>query len=62
MAQEYLRQHGYNYTQMNAVVGAIECAKDEFQRRLLHPYEDEKIKQNGDVFIDETQDSPLATE
>ncbi len=59
MALEFLRQHGFNYTQMNAVVGVYECSKDEFKRQILHPYEDEKRKVNGDIFTDE---APLATE
>lgn len=59
MVLEFLRQHGFNYTQMNAVVGVYECAKDEFQRQVLHPYENEKMKQNGNIFTDET---PPATE
>jgi hypothetical protein len=31
-------------------VGALEQAKDEFRRRVVHPYEDLKIKENGDVY------------
>jgi len=38
------------YTQMNEVVGVLECAKQEFYRRVASPYEDEKMKQNGDVY------------
>lgn len=30
------------YEQMNAVVGAFDNAKDEFKRRLLNPYEEQK--------------------
>ena len=37
------------YTVGNALVGALECAKAEFYRRHLAPYEDLKIKENGDV-------------
>lgn len=38
-----------SYTLGNSLIGALECIKLEFYRRLLSPYEDEKIKQNGDV-------------
>ena len=38
------------YSVMNAAIGACECAKAEFIRRVLSPYEDEKAKENGDVF------------
>lgn len=37
------------YARMNTIVGAIESAKAEFQRRIVNPYEDEKIQENGDV-------------
>lgn len=38
-----------SYTLGNNLIGALECIKFEFYRRLLSPYEDEKIEQNGDV-------------
>lgn len=37
------------YSMINRVIGAIECAKLEFYRRVAVPYEDEKIEENGDV-------------
>ncbi|HLD91378.1 MAG TPA: hypothetical protein VI911_10235 [Patescibacteria group bacterium] len=46
----YIEHHALNYTSLNAIVGALECAKLEFYRRLVGPYEDEKIKFNGDVY------------
>jgi len=42
--------HGVRrYGRMNAVAGAIESAKAEFQRRIVAPYEDEKIQSAGDI-------------
>ncbi len=38
------------YADYAAVVAALECAKLEFVRRILTPYEDIKILQNGDVY------------
>jgi hypothetical protein len=38
------------YSMVNRVVGAMECAKLEFYRRIASPYEDEKIDENGDVY------------
>ena len=38
------------YEAINQVIGALECAKLEFYRRLAAPYEDKKIKENGDVY------------
>ncbi len=46
----YMRRKGKSYTTMNDIVGALESCKAEFQRRVVAPYEDEKIKQNGDVY------------
>ena len=38
------------YEDYNALVGVLECCKLEFYRRAVAKYEDEKIKENGDVF------------
>ena len=46
----YMRRHGKCYATMNDIVGALEGAKSEFQRRVVGPYEDTKIKENGDVY------------
>lgn len=48
----YLNYHGLAYQTCNDIVGALENAKNEFQRRVQHPYEDQKIKDNGDVYED----------
>ncbi|MDD1776929.1 MAG: hypothetical protein LUQ65_02090 [Candidatus Helarchaeota archaeon] len=46
----YLQNKGTCYQTMNDIVGALESCKAEFQRRVVNPYEDEKIKLNGDVY------------
>lgn len=38
------------YARLNEIVGALECAKLEFARRILAPYEDRKCTENGDVY------------
>lgn len=38
------------YTELNDVIGVLEAAKLEFYRRLVVPFEDEKIRVNGDIF------------
>jgi hypothetical protein len=38
------------YQSINDIVGALEGAKLEFYRRVAAPYEDQKIKENGDVY------------
>ena len=48
---DYLQQQGkYNYAGFNEVVGVLECAKLELARRVIYPYEDQKCKENGDVY------------
>ncbi len=48
--KDYLDRHGLSYQTINDIVGALEGAKLEFYARVARPYEDEKIKQNGDVY------------
>jgi hypothetical protein len=52
MVMDYLHANQYDltYTNLNAVVGALECAKFELMRRVIGPFEDAKCKQNGDVY------------
>ena len=47
---EYLDLQGTSYGVLNSVIGVLECAKLELYRRIAVPYEDEKIKENGDVY------------
>lgn len=39
-----------NYQAINDIIGALEGAKQEFYRRIVVPYEENKIKENGDVY------------
>lgn len=48
---EYLRYRGLSYQTINDIIGALEQAKDEFRRRVVHPYEDVKKEVNGDVYF-----------
>lgn len=47
---QYIEVNGLNYQRLNDVVGALDGAKAEFQRRVVAPYEDTKIRENGDVY------------
>lgn len=38
-----------SYSRMAVVVSAMSEAQAEFRRRRMAPYEDEKIRENGDV-------------
>jgi hypothetical protein len=46
----YIRTKGLSYATINEIVGVLECAKLELYRRVLTPYEDQKMKDNGDVY------------
>lgn len=47
---DYVELHGLNYRTLNDVIGALECAKQEFYRRVATPYEERKRAENGDVY------------
>ncbi len=46
----YLEKSEGKYKDYNEIIGALECAKLEFYRRAVVPYEEQKIKENGDVY------------
>jgi hypothetical protein len=50
LLNRWLERNGVNYTELNMLMGVLECAKLELYRRIAAPYEDEKIQQNGDVY------------
>ena len=54
----YYYNHIHNYQTLNDIVGALECAKTEFYRRLAVPYEEQKRRENGDVFGEDWSDDP----
>jgi|ETNvirenome_6_85_1030632.scaffolds.fasta_scaffold157315_1 hypothetical protein len=47
---EYLAEYGITYSNLNTIVGVLECAKLEIYRRIAAPYEDTKMQANGDVY------------
>ena len=51
VALAYVEARGENYTHINDVLGALEGAKQEFYRRVAVPYENQKIVENGDVYL-----------
>lgn len=42
---------GLSYAELASLVGDIECTKQEFIRRVLVPYEESKMQENGDVYF-----------
>lgn len=45
----YIKEHDLCYKNLNEVVGALECAKQEFYRTVVAPYEDIKRRENGSI-------------
>ena len=45
----YMVSKGEKYQHYNDVIGALEGCKLELYRRVVAPYEDEKLEENGDV-------------
>lgn len=48
--QNYVRGHGASYATFNDISGAMTECLAEFRRRVIAPYEDTKIQENGDVY------------
>jgi hypothetical protein len=40
---------GGGYSMLNEIVGVLECAKQEFYRTVVAPYEEKKRLENGDI-------------
>lgn len=38
------------YSLFNEIMGVLECTKEEFYRRMVAPYEDIKLEENGEVY------------
>jgi hypothetical protein len=49
LALHYIKAHGKSYTNISEAASALVDAADEIKRRLLGPYENQKIKENGDL-------------
>lgn len=48
-AKAVISTMGKNYKNLSGLIGCMDCAKTEFYRRIVAPYEDQKIEENGDV-------------
>lgn len=49
LCHNYIKQMGLKYARLNDVVGVLDCAKMEMYRRIVAPYENTKIVENGTV-------------
>jgi hypothetical protein len=45
----YLKQNKTSYQNISDCIAACNDAGEEFRRRVMNPYEDKKIKENGDI-------------
>lgn len=48
---------GISYEELASLIGDIESMKMEFARRMLFPYEENKRKENGDVYFPDTKEA-----
>lgn len=46
----YQSKKGLSYQTINDIIGALEGAKLEYYRRIVVPYENSKLAENGDVY------------
>lgn len=46
----YLKKKGLKYATCNDIIGALDCCKEEFRRRVIDPYEDLKRSENVDIY------------
>lgn len=46
---DLVREGRGDYASLNNLIGTLECVKAELYRRLAAPYEDQKIKEHGDL-------------
>jgi len=50
LLHSWLRKNGNNYSNYNLVMGVLSCVAQELYRRVVVPYEDSKMEENGDVY------------
>ena len=51
LCDAFLMRTGLSYKNINQAIGALECAKLELYRRIAAPYEDQKARDNGEVYV-----------
>lgn len=50
LIDNYISRIGCTYPTLNSLIGVLACMQQELYRRVVAPYEDEKIRINGDAF------------
>ena len=51
LVKNYITINGKRYWIFAGIIGTLICCVVEIYRRIIAPYEDEKIKDNGDVGV-----------
>jgi hypothetical protein len=51
LIHQFVIDKGLNYRNLNASVGILECAKQEFLRTVVAKYEDQKKQDNGIITL-----------
>lgn len=46
-----VQKNGMNYDCVNTLMGVLTCVQQEFYRKVVVPYEELKIQENGDINI-----------
>ena len=49
LMHNYIQKNGLKYKHCNAIVGVVECAKQEFLRTIVGPYENKKRQESGSI-------------
>jgi hypothetical protein len=57
LCDDFITYNSLNYETLNKVIGVLACVQQELYRRVVAPYEDFKMQENGDVFnaVDEVE-------
>lgn len=50
VVMKYVERCGPRFAIFAEAMGALEATKQEFYRRVVAPYEDQKMQENGDVY------------
>jgi hypothetical protein len=61
LLQLIVKRHGLRYHTLNAIMGVLACIQEEFYRKVVVPYEEKKIKENGLVGIMDIADDQQAS-
>lgn len=50
-----------NFSTLNSAIGAVRYAANHFEDRILKPYEQQKMRENGDIYQEFIRNTNLKT-